>query len=66
MLAKRKGPFPGGKRVGSWGKKGKEKEKEKESHLGKYWARNITHEQRGYLGRWLLPRKVPCVRTLLR
>ena len=31
MLAKRKGPFPGGKRVGSWEKKGKEKE----SHLGK-------------------------------
>jgi hypothetical protein len=25
-----KGPFPGGKRVGSWGKKKKEKEKEKE------------------------------------
>ena len=31
MQAKRKGPFPGGKRVGSWEKKGKEKE----SHLGK-------------------------------
>jgi hypothetical protein len=28
MLAKRKGPFPGGKRVGSWEKKGKGKEKE--------------------------------------
>ena len=25
-----KGPFPGGKRVGSWGKKKNEKEKEKE------------------------------------
>jgi len=32
MLATRKGPFPGGKRGGSWEKKGKEKE----SHLGKY------------------------------
>ena len=31
ILAKRKCPFPGGKRVGSWAKK----EKEKESHLGK-------------------------------
>ena len=29
MLAKRKGPFPGGKRVGSWGKK-KNKKKEKD------------------------------------
>jgi hypothetical protein len=26
-----KGPFPGGKRVGSWGKKVKKKEKEKDS-----------------------------------
>jgi len=29
MLAKRKGPFPGGKRVGSWGKKKRKKEKRK-------------------------------------
>jgi hypothetical protein len=29
MLAKRKGPFPGGKRVGSRGKKKKKKEKRK-------------------------------------
>ena len=28
-----KGPFPGGKRVGSWGKKEKEKEKAKEKVL---------------------------------
>ncbi len=29
MLAKRKGPFPGGKRVGSRGKKKRKKEKRK-------------------------------------
>jgi len=30
MLAKKKGPFPGGKRVGSWEKKKKQKKQKKE------------------------------------
>ena len=63
-----KGPFSRreeGWELGEKGK-GKEKEKEKESHLGKYGARNFTHGQRGYLGRWSLQVKVLCVRILLR
>ena len=57
-----KGPFS--RREEGWelGEKGKEKE----SHLGKYGARNFTHGQRGHLGRWSLQVKVLCVRILLR
>ena len=50
MLAKRKGPFPGGKRVGSWEKKQKI-EKARKTQINKDGASNITHGQRGYLGR---------------
>ena len=45
-----KGPFPGGKRVGSWGKKQKI-EKARKTQINKDGASNITHGQRGYLGR---------------
>jgi hypothetical protein len=53
-----KGPFS--RREEGW-ELGEEKEQKERKR-----PRCITHGQRGHLGRWLLPRKVPRVKTLLR